>query len=41
VQDPDPGHRIKTGEATRPFRQGIGAATMLVNILGIIDDAKC
>jgi len=28
-------------EATRPFRQDIGATTMLVNILGIIDDAKC
>jgi transposase-like protein len=41
VQDPEPGHRIEPEEATRPFRQDIGATTMLVNILGIIDDAKC
>ena len=29
------------GGLTRSFPQGIGAPAMLVNILGIIDDAKC
>ena len=41
MQHPEPGPTIKPEEATRPFPQGIGASAMLVNILGITDDAKC
>src|SRR3954469_22297056 len=32
---------MKPEEATRPFSQDIGASAMLVNLLGITDDAKC
>jgi hypothetical protein len=41
VQRPEPGPTIKPEEATRPLSPDIGASAMVVNILGITDDAKC
>jgi transposase-like protein len=41
VQHPESSPTIKPEEVTCPFPQDIGASTMLVNILGITDDAKC
>jgi transposase-like protein len=41
VQHPEPGPTIKPEEATRSFPQDIGASALLVNNLGITDDAKC
>src|SRR4051794_32398226 len=37
----EPGPTIKPEEASRPFPSDMGVSTMLVNILGITDDAKC
>lgn len=41
MQDRGPGPTIKPEEATRSVRQAQGVPVMLINILGIIDDAKC
>jgi transposase-like protein len=41
VQHPDSGPKIEPEEAIRPFPYATGAFAMLVNILGITDDAKC
>jgi transposase-like protein len=41
VQHPELGLTITPDEFTLTFPQGLGACAMLVNILGITDDAKC
>jgi transposase-like protein len=41
VQHPRPGRTIEPEEATCSYLRDTGASAMFVNILGIIDDAKC
>ena len=41
MHQPELGLTITPDEVTGTFPQDIGVATMLVNILGIIDDSKC
>src|SRR5258708_28494579 len=41
MQEREPGPTTKPEEANKSFPQAMGAPVMLVNILGITDDAKC